>query len=143
MRGQSERIGVSSGSQSAFSLAVWLQWSELQWTSKLRQPWPRIWPNVTGGNFSRVRRAIVRAVTPPAGVGDANATLCVNRAERKPSRVQPGVLSHTDRVAGEQHGRIGVMGRAAIIEINRNQAWLRPPACGCGRRNPAVSNFQF
>jgi hypothetical protein len=54
VREHSERTTTSSGSQSTFSFALWLHHIEAQWTSRSRQPWPRIWPMVTGGKVLEV-----------------------------------------------------------------------------------------
>jgi hypothetical protein len=56
MRGHSARTAASSGSQSAASWALWLHHGETQETSSSRQPWPRMWPMVTGGKVCRGRR---------------------------------------------------------------------------------------
>jgi hypothetical protein len=63
VREHSERTTTSSGSQSAFSFALWLHHIEAQWTSRSRQPWLRMCAMVTGGNVCR-DEAIARTVFP-------------------------------------------------------------------------------
>jgi hypothetical protein len=57
--GHRERTGVSSGSQSAFMTALWWHHPDVQYTRRLWQPWPRMWPSVTGGNVSRRRGVLM------------------------------------------------------------------------------------